>query len=128
MEDSIKNFEKPKIYHIDLSKGWDTVEQLRIFMRALRKLPFYRPGLLYSGFDYKTVDQALTKENIYCGAEEDFTDPIDIPLLAYADSENPTIAVYDSQKMKKVGSGETTYKPTDPSALIALIRVKFAGN
>lgn len=42
-----------KKFTIDISEGWDLPSLAEIIKEELHKMPFYRPGLLYSGFDGK---------------------------------------------------------------------------
>jgi hypothetical protein len=123
----------PPIYTIDLSNGWDTSEQKRIFKKKIKILPFYHENLLYSGFngDDIGISSGAAMENgerIFCGKEKqiscdenDFSQDALSHALHY---DNPAIAVYDPQKLKHV-YGEVYTMQGDKTALIGIIRLTF---
>jgi len=115
-----------KVYNIDISDGWDTESQVEILMKKLKTLKFYRPGLLYSGFDARNLGQVTnSKEGIvFCNTEEVFRNVQDEenPLQFAISNPQGAIAIYDPQKMEKTTDyGLYSYKIKDPSALLAII-------
>ncbi len=135
------------IFDVDVSAGWDTASHIEIFMKALRGLPFYKPGLLYSGFNAKSIGtRSFSKFRegvIFCGPEENLEDldnSINNPFQFALKYNQPAISVYDPSKLRKLSVGEEinmpeyndlhdegseAYKFIDPSALIATIRINF---
>lgn len=135
------------IIDINVSEGWDTQSQIEIFLKALRELPFYRPGLLYSGFnaDHIGVKSSgkLVKGAIFCAPEQNIEvldDETNNPFLFAATHNRSAISVYDPLKLRKLSIGEEigmseyddiddenteAYKIIDSSALIATIRINF---
>lgn len=120
----------PPIYTIDISKGWDTESQVALFRKGLKKLPFYRPGLLYSGFDGDKIGVTFHSECgewvIFCNYEEvmgDLTE-LDNPFEYAHMYDNPAIAVYNPEKLKQTPDAlDCEYIIDDPWALIAIIKL-----
>ncbi|RJQ33820.1 hypothetical protein C4556_03850 [Candidatus Parcubacteria bacterium] len=121
----------PSIYIADVSKGWDTVSQTELFIKALRKMPFYRASLLYSGFDADGIGKSWHSAEdpgvIYCTDEHNLTlEHADNPFQYALAYKNPAIGVYDPDKMEPLPSrNEFAHTMKDPSALIAIVRLKF---
>ncbi len=123
---------QPPVYSIDISEGWDKESQIEIFMRELKKLPFYRPGLLYSGFDGDQIGKnwgsAEGKMVVFCAEEDDINGDGDNqnPFEFALDYKNPAIAVYNPAGLEPVDEsyGEMEgYKIKDLSAILGIIRL-----
>lgn len=122
-----------EIYDIDLSKGFDTEAQLKILKRKLRSLRFYRPGLLYSGFNADHIGESSSSKepdgSIFCAKEKDMFDysnadfESNSPFAYASEYKTPAIAIYDPSKMEPASG--LSYKPRSPDALIAIVRLKF---
>ncbi len=120
----------PPIYNIDVSKGWDMESRVALFHKGLKKLPFYRPGLLYSGFDGNKIGITFHSECgewvVFCNYEEvmgDLTE-IDDPFYYAETYDSPAIAVYDPEKLKQnLYSLDCEYIIDAPEALIAIIKI-----
>lgn len=118
------------MYEIDISEGWDLESQIPIFLRALRKLPFYRKGLLYSGFNADEIGSSFAGSEgvIFCGNETDLSGKGGGNPFEYAiENRNAAIAVYDPSKLEyavPAQEGNEGYRPKDETALIAIIRLK----
>lgn len=132
-----KGREKIKTYEVDLSKGWDTVSHKEIFLEYVRNLPFYKPGLLYSGFHAEDIGKSSSEIEgvVFCASEEDILNPNPLgedPFKYAIKYDEPAIAIYDPSKMKEEPYEnyrnipmQYAYRPKDPSALLAVIRLKF---
>ena len=122
----------PSIYDINISEGWDTQSQLEIFFKTLKKLPFYRSGLLYSGFDANQIGKSFgsTEEPglIFCSPEEAIGSQWDEtrdPWQYALEYNQPAIAVYNPKKLKREGGGlSDAYRSKSSSSLLAVIRIK----
>ena len=119
----------PPIYEVDISEGWDTESQVSVFLEALKKLPFYREGLLYSGFNADEIGTSFASSEgvIFCGDETDISaEGGENPFTYAIENPNAAIAVYDPIKLEfavpEQGGGEG-YKPKDKTALIAIIKL-----
>lgn len=121
----------PAIYDIDISAGWDTISQLEILKSEMKKLPFYRPDLLYSGFNADQIGKSWGSANdpglVFCSQEEmigsDYNTDID-PFRYAIKNDNSAIAVYDPKRLESViDDTPETYKLKDSSAIIAIIRL-----
>ncbi len=118
----------PKIYEIDISEAWDMQSQIEEFQKKLIKLPFYKPNLLYSGFDGesigKTWHSASEESTVFCNTEDKIdynngdihTNPFNFAF----NYDSPAIAVYDPKKLEQ--SGYKSYIIKDKTALIAIIK------
>lgn len=111
----------------DLREGWDVESWSQEFVTWVRQQPWYRPDLLYTGFDADDIGKrdASTWGGglIFCASEQDIlsderkNNPID-----YAhEYPRAAIAVYDPQKMEV--QSVRAYKMKDPSARIALVQL-----
>lgn len=140
MPEGIPGQHEAPVFEIDVSKGWDFESQVEIFIRKLKKLPFYRSGLLYSGFNAAHIGKSFSSKslpgNVFCEPEENFQifdgggvshNPFEY-ALGY---ENPAIAVYDPAKLQKVEYKNAvrpreagTYRVKEPSALLGIIKIK----
>ncbi|MEK9156581.1 MAG: hypothetical protein AAB448_00360 [Patescibacteria group bacterium] len=120
----------PKQQRVDLSKdGYNVDSWSEAFVEWAKKQKWYRPNLLYTGFDADDIgkNQAASwgAGTIFCAAESDF--------LAGERSNNPidyaqeytrsAIAVYDPAKMEE--QSIRAYRMTDPSALIVVVKLKL---
>ncbi len=120
----------PPVYKIDISRGWDTESQVALFHKGLKKLPFYRPGLLYSGFDGNKIGITFHSECgewvVFCNYEEvmgDLTE-FDNPFEYAHMYDNPAIAVYNPEKLKQTPDAlDCEYIIDDLWALIAIIKL-----
>ena len=118
-----------KKFTIDISEAWDFPSQIEIIKNELYKLPFYRPGLLYSGFEGLV---SKTEGSICCAPEKNFDLPDDYseenPLMFALKEKNPALAVYDPAKMKLLEENskpdEYRYEILSSDALIATIILK----
>jgi hypothetical protein len=124
-------------YEIDISEGWDTESQIDTFIKWLKRLKFYRVGLLFSGFDGNKIDQQFhsdsAKNIVYCSNEQNLTgsyaegegdagEPQNAFEFATA-YDKPAIAIYDPDKLEK-GAIDYEYRIKDPSALLAIVLLK----
>lgn len=123
-ESGPKTPELPPIYEVDVSDGWDTVAKIEIFLDQLKKLSFYRPGLLYSGFGATEIGKK--KSTIFAAKEEAFgvnyrgtRDPFDFAR----DYEDPVIGVYDPAYLDEEIAADQ-YRIKDPKAIVAIIKIK----
>lgn len=117
-----------RIIDVDISNGWDTESQIGLIMSALRKHKLLGPSFMYSGFDSKgrrDVDQTAKKRTVFVNSAESLEDtgggnenPLDYAL----EHEHGAVAVYDRAKLQHVLAYQ--YEMTDPSALVAVIRIK----
>lgn len=121
----------PPVYEIDLSKAWDTLSQVELFIRKLKRLKIYRPNLLFRGFDGQKMSMMFSgrsgKNIIFCSQEFDLFNENGFceNALKYAfQYDEPAIAIYDDDKDKLDRIGSNEYQLKDPSALIAIIRLK----
>jgi len=130
---SIENRESPpspQIFEVDISEGWDTESQIEVFIRALKKLPFYREGLLYSGFNADEIGTSFASSEgvIFCGDENDISgEGGENPLIYAIENQNAAMAVYDPAKLEFAvpeQGGSEGYKPKDETALISIIKIK----
>ncbi len=135
--ESFNNLEKKELtsplYEIDISKAWNSEGEALLFIEALKKLPIYREGLLYSGFDGDHIDVSFSSKDkyieggIFCCEEKELSgvtggqSALDFAI----DYKNPAIAVYDPIKLTKVPFEFYAYTVDDPSALIAIIKIKI---
>jgi len=140
--EGINKIPEPVIYEIDVSEGWDTPSQMEIFWKEVKKLPFYSPNLLYSGFDADEIGKSWSSNEdgvVFCNKEDKFIFgdyDINNPYWYAMKYENPAIAIYDQSKMQHsdiiheiskeiIGESDEGYKMKDPSALLAIITFKF---
>lgn len=132
-ERGIENYPKIKKYSIDLSEAWDMESQIEIFFREIKKLPFYRPDLLYSGFDGDQIGKSfhsdVGKDIVFCVSEEEMgireTDEDQNPMIYAMDYDNPAISAYDPLKLELAHSSPNEgYRIKDPGALVAVIVLK----
>ena len=133
---SIENHEpmtSPPLYEIDLSEAWDTESQAKLFIKQLKKLKIYKPNLRFTGFDGSKIGKEFSStrgENVlFCSEELDLFSGgggEDENSIAYAFSyDEAAIAIYDGDKLEKSDDhGFYGYRIKDPSALIAIIRLK----
>ncbi len=122
------------VYDVDISEGWDTQSQGEILIDALKRLPFYRDDLVYSGFNGDQIGTSVSGSEpgiVYCSPENELIrddEEGDLNPLRYAnDHERGAIAVYDPKKLdfQEIDSGASdVYKIVDPSALLGIIRLK----
>ncbi len=120
--------ETPPIYKIDISAGWDTESQVKIFRSALKKLPFYRKGLLYSGFNGDQIGKSFSCTEaegvVFCALEEAFGSWDNDPFEFALEHRRSAMSVYDPSMLEYVVpelEGSEGYKIRDPSALLAII-------
>ena len=117
-----------QVYDVDIKGAYDTEDEISTFITALKERGIYKQGLLFSGFDGNMIGKQFYSDrpegNIFCSTEKELLPLSDEPsAFIYAlDYENPAIAIYDPQKMKNVGNYE--YRMKEPSALIAIVRLK----
>ena len=126
-------FPSPPTYEIDISEGWDTPSQAEVFLKELKKLRFYRPGLLYSGFDGDQIGKSWGSTEgkfvVFCATVADISGEGDYanPLEFAMEYKNPAIAVYDSAKLEfvdPVHQGNEGYRIKDPTAIVGIIGLK----
>lgn len=127
-----KNEAPCPVYEIDLTRAWNSEAEYSLFLEGLRKLPFYRSGLLYSGFDGDHIGISFTSQDeyvedgIFCCNEADLSgttnrqNAVDFAI----EYKNSAIAVYDSSRMTRVEGESDAYRTQDSSALIAIIKIK----
>ncbi len=122
-----KDGKKIKIETADLREGWDLDSWSEEFVNWAKKQKWYRPDLLYTGFDADDIGKNQAASwgvgTIFCATESDF--------LAGERSNNPidyaqeytrsAIAVYDPTKMQE--QSVRAYKMVDSSALIAVVKI-----
>jgi hypothetical protein len=113
----------PKVT-VTIQGYWDTVSRNEMVLSAIRKLPFYRQGLLYSGFNAASIKD---DELVFCGKEDDLLkdevedNPINYALEDKDDAKTmPAIAVYDETKMN-IKLGDYRAYITTKGALLAVI-------
>lgn len=133
---SIENREpmpSPPIYEIDLSAAWDTESQAELFIEQLKKLNIYKSNLRFTGFNGSHIGKKFASnqgENIiFCSEESDLfsgSGGENENSIAYALSyDKPAVAIYDGDKIEKNHEhAPYGYNIKDPSALIAIIRLK----
>lgn len=131
MEQSPESIIPPEVYEANLSEGWDSVSQGEIFLDEIKKMPFYRPGLLYSGFNADDIGKNssdVEKGVVFCATEKEILEAITTqnPISYASEQDNPAIGVYDPDKLSlyDVGFG---YVVTDPTALLAVVKLNFEG-
>jgi hypothetical protein len=128
-------YEAP-VVTIDVSEGWDTKSISDIFLSEIRKLPFYKSDLQYSGFNADdigvTTTSKMSKGKVFCGDESDILasnsprhggveiDPVGWALDEY---DRPAVAIYDPAKLKRDPLGE--HEILEPRALVAVVRLKM---
>lgn len=117
---------------IDTSLGWDESQQISIFLDELKKQKFYRPGLLYCGFNAnkKSLDQMLYPDNIFYARpeinfnpEEDRHENPFFFATSHSSYSKPAIAVYDPERLEEVFQDEVggTFRIKEQGALVAII-------
>lgn len=133
---SIENREpmsSPPLYEIDLSAAWDTESNAKLFIKQLKKLKIYKPNLRFTGFDGSKIGKEFSssygEDIVFCSKESDLFSGgggNDENSIAYAFSyDEAAITIYDGDKLEKSDDlGLYGYKIKDPSALIAIIRLK----
>ena len=123
---------KPVILVVDISAGWDTVSQAEIILEYIRKLPFYTPELLYSGFDFKDLKKSSSSSMsgaVFCTTEDQILDSSaeNSPLEHALTHKEPSIAIYDPSKMKAAVTWNNAdfdaFHLKDPSALLAVLKI-----
>jgi hypothetical protein len=126
---SIENAEQSvnaPIYEFDLSEAWDSESQIKLFFKRLKKLGLYKKDLLYSGFNGEKAGKQMHSDEgrdiVFCSPESGFSSGSENPFEYATDYEQPAIAIYDPDKLKKTGPEK--YIITDPTALIAIIQIK----
>lgn len=109
--------------------GWDLESRGEAFVTWVQQQDWYRPDLLYSGF----IERPLQKRAhstwgegiVFCGTEKDLlSGDSSVNPMSYAEElDQGVIAVYDPGKMD--GYTKPRYKIINPSALLALVKIKF---
>lgn len=129
----MNNFEDPDpmppIYEIDISEGWDKDSQVDILLQKMRSLPFYKEGLMYSGFNGDQIggsfDSSQGENKVFCAPEDAIgkgnafgkSDPYDF-ACGY---ENRAIAVYNPDKLEMIVDQPDLFIAHE-EALIAIIK------
>ncbi len=130
--EELESTPSPVVCEIDISEGWDTVSQAEIFLRELKKLPFYRTGLLYSGFDGDQIGKSWGstegKYVVFCAHEEDINggDDEQDPFLYATQYNKPAIAAYDPEKLEYVNptrENDEGYRMKESAAIVGIVRL-----
>lgn len=121
----VRDLDTP-VFSVDLREGWDVESWSDAFISWARKQTWYRPNLLYSGFDAKTVGKkSSTWEGgiVWASFEQDVlgSDHNNNPLDYAQEYSAPAIAVYDPEKMQE--RSIRAYIPLDASARIAIVKL-----
>jgi hypothetical protein len=132
---SIENKEAlplPPVYKVDISEGWDKESQVALLLKGIKKLPCYRPELLYSGFNGDQIGKSTGSTEgehvVFCAPEEAIGNDDRIssgdPFVFAIEHSNSAIAIYDPSKLKFADpqhKGNEGYIANDPEALIAIV-------
>ncbi|RMD50725.1 hypothetical protein D6827_03480 [Candidatus Parcubacteria bacterium] len=114
----------PKETIIDLSQGWDNESFLEEFRKAIKQQPWYKPGLLYCGYDGLSGSYTSPDGGIWCYTEKAFDKFEESPLQYAFMYDVPAVAVYDPEKMK-ASFGFERYVMTAKDAIVAILKFKF---
>ena len=122
-----KDGKKINIETADLREGWDVESWSREFVDWAKKQKWYRPDLLYTGFDGYDIGKKETSSweggIIFCATEDDLLgdERANNPIDYAQEYERSAIAVYDPAKMQV--QSVRAYKMIDASALIAVVKI-----
>lgn len=124
-----KDGKKIKVETADLREGWDVESWSREFVDWAKKQKWYRSDLLYTGFDGEDIGKKETSSweggIIFCATETDLLgdERANNPIEYAHENPHAAVAVYDPTKMTE--QSVRAYKMKDPSARIAVVRLKL---
>lgn len=99
---------KPIVANLDLRDAWDSMSEIDLLMKQLRKLKIYNQYLVFRGFDSRRIDQVLETgsdraldKGTFLASESDMTDPTTDnttnPIWYALRYPNSAIVVYDGR-------------------------------
>ncbi len=123
-------------YNISLHEAFDSTHESELFLEELRKLPFYRSDLLYSGFGNTKSKKHYSRKNnpgtFFATDESGFlvdSDNINNPLYYALSDEHaevhkkPAVVIYDPNKVSQVYLDNYAFKDSNP--YVAIIHIEL---